>query len=167
VRTQAPWSCTSSPSQRLGWSPPRPPASGIRTAAPSLHDSVFRWRRSAAPCSHSSKTGTSTLAEPPNNPYKPAATSNAECQLLPRAQLSGGGRPSLARRIREHFRRTGPHRPQPGQDDRPRPVRGDFAHRQYYELVVVVVVVVVVRPCKYYSLIESDDLCPGHPDIAK
>jgi hypothetical protein len=44
------------------------PATGSRAAAPSAFVSVFRWRRSATPCSHSSKSGTPTRAEPRNNP---------------------------------------------------------------------------------------------------
>lgn len=103
-------------SKRPGSSPPDPPATGIRTAASSAHDCICRWRRSATPCSHSSKTGTPTRAELPNNPCRPSATSSAEYQQSPRARLSSRGLPSRARRG-EQFRRTRSERRETQQDD--------------------------------------------------
>src|SRR5512133_3597921 len=115
------------------WPPPDPPTTGTTTAAPSACGSVYRWRRSATPCSHSSNSGTPTRAEPRDNPCRPSARSNTEYQPPPpQARLSSEGLPSPARQTPEHFHRTGPDRRQPHQDDQLGPLSVDANYHHQY-----------------------------------
>jgi hypothetical protein len=118
--------------KRLGWLRPDLPATGSTAAAPSACVSVYQCRRSATPCSHSSETGTPTRAEPRNNPYKPSVRSHTENQPPPTAQPSSGGLLPLASSTPEHFRRTGPDRPQTQRDDQLGPFAVDANYQHKY-----------------------------------
>jgi DNA primase len=153
-------------SKRPGSSPPDPPATGIRTAASSAHDCMCRWRRSNTPCSHSSKIGTPTRTELPNNPCRQSATSSAEYQQSSRARRSSGGLPSRVRRG-EQFRRTGSDRRETRQDDQLVLFAADanFRHKIVTSLLAGMIAELLPVPTQRPShrREDADRECRGQP----